>query len=269
MSFQILYPSPKLAPYIKMYWTMKGSVKSGEQHIQRIIPNGLTEIIFYQNDVPESSTKNGFLKDKSQISGQKNIPFDLIVSGQIKLFSILFKPHGISRFFNIPASELFNQTIPLRYLLGSQLDKIEDELFEATSNSEQVAIVEKLLLQLSAKRESYKLPRITESVIQINAENENKTIPDLAAVACLSRKQFERNFTELIGISPKQFMKVIRFQRALFIQQNNSNLKLTELACNVGYFDQSHMISDFKELSGFTPGQYFQQCSAYSDYFSN
>lgn len=136
MSIEIIQPSPLLAPYVRMYWTMKSSLKPGEQHIQRIVPNGLVEITFYQNNVPESSSKTGFLKSQTQISGQRNCHSDLIVTGETELFSILFNPQGISNFFKIPASELFNQTIPLRFLLGEQLNEIEDKLFKANSTSE-------------------------------------------------------------------------------------------------------------------------------------
>lgn len=268
MSFQIIQPSAQLAPYVRMYWSMESSLKPGEQHLQRIVPNGLTEITFYQNNIPESSAQNGSLKSHTQISGQKNCHFDLVVTGKIKLFSVLFNPQGISRFFKIPVSELFNQTIPLRFLLGARLDEIEDKLFEAQTTSEKVMIVERLLLQLLSEKESYKLPGIEGSVQQINAGNIPNHIPKLASDACLSRKQFERNFTELIGISPKQFMRVVRFQRALFIQHNNPDLKLTELAIDAGYYDQSHMISEFKQLSGYTPKQYFSQCEPFSDYFA-
>ena len=269
MSFQIIQPSLLLAPYVRMYWSMESSLKPGDKHIQRIVPNGLTEITFYQNDVPESTSDIGYLKSQTQISGQKNCHFDLVVTGKTRLFSILFNPQGISRFFKIPVSELFNQTIPLRFLLGNQLNETEEKLFESKSIKKQVEIVEKLLMELLFKNENHNLPRISNSVHQINKNEGNPQVPVLATDACLSRKQFERTFTNLIGISPKQFMRVVRFQRALFIQQNNSDLKLTELAIDSGYYDQSHMITEFKQLSGYTPKQYFEQCEPFSDYFTS
>lgn len=268
MSFQVIQPSPGLSPYVRMYWAMESNLKPGEQHIQRIVPNGLAEIIFYQNDVPDSSLKEGFLKSQTQISGQKNCHYDLIVSGKTKLFSILFNPQGISRFFNVPASELFNQTIPLRFILGKQLNEIEDKLFEADAPLIQAEVIEKLLYKLLLKKDSKLLPGISQSLHVINHHESETEVQLLASEACLSRKQFERNFTELIGITPKQFMRVVRFQRALFLQQNNDATTLTQLGFNSGYYDQSHMISEFKMLTGFTPKQYFAHCEPFSDYFS-
>jgi len=268
MSFQLLKPSVELAPYIRMYWTMESSLKKGEKYVQRIVPSGFCEITFYQDDVPECSVKEGYSKSQSQISGQKNSYFDLILSGNTKLISILFEPYGISQFFNLPISELLNQTIPLRFLLGIQLNELEDKVFEAKTIKDKIGLIEVFLKQLLIRKKSYQLPRILNSIQEINSNTQNNYILKLASNACLSRKQYERSFTDLVGISPKQFMRVVRFQRALFIKQNNSNKKLTELAYNVGYYDQSHMISEFKQLSGYTPKQYFSQCKSFSDYYA-
>ncbi len=266
MSYQLLKPSAHLAPYIRMYWSMESSLKPGEKHVQRIVPNGFSEIIFYEKDVPESTSQQGYLQSRTQVSGQKNNYSDLIVSGHTRLFSVVFEPYGISQFFNIPVSELMNQTIPLRFLLGPKLDEPENKIFEANSVHEKIAIIEKFFLQLLS--ENHHLPRISRSVRELNSSSGNVQVPDLASNAYLSRKQFERKFTDMVGISPKQFMRVVRFQRALFIRQNNPLISLTQLAYDAGYYDQPHMIADFKQLSGLTPGQYFAQCEPFSDYFS-
>jgi AraC-like DNA-binding protein len=70
-----------------------------------------------------------------------------------------------------------------------------------------------------------------------------------------------------VGTSPRQFLKTVRFQNALHTKFNQKSVSLTQLACDCGYYDQSHMINDFKSLSGFTPGEYFACCEPYSDYF--
>jgi AraC-like DNA-binding protein len=68
-------------------------------------------------------------------------------------------------------------------------------------------------------------------------------------------------------MSPRQFLKTVRFQHALHTRFKQQSLSLTQLAFDCGYYDQSHMINDFKKLSGYTPGEYFACCEPYSDYF--
>lgn len=89
----------------------------------------------------------------------------------------------------------------------------------------------------------------------------------LASHACFSRKQYERMFTENIGLTPKQFMRVVRFQYAIYRRSADKNLTLTSLAYECGYYDQSHMINEFREFSGVAPREFFASCEAMSDYF--
>ena len=91
-----------------------------------------------------------------------------------------------------------------------------------------------------------------------------KTLVD---AAFLSKKQFTRVFSNWIGCSPKQFLKVIRFQNALFQKSQNQQLSLTELAYISGYYDQAHMVHDFQSFAGLSPSKVFKSGISYSDYF--
>jgi AraC-like DNA-binding protein len=93
------------------------------------------------------------------------------------------------------------------------------------------------------------------------------TIDSLAQMACLSRKQFERVFQDSVGTSPKRFLRTIRFQHAVDEKSRNQELNFTELTYKCGYYDQSHMTTDFRKLTGMTPKEYFSNCDPYSDYF--
>ena len=83
----------------------------------------------------------------------------------------------------------------------------------------------------------------------------------------MSRRQFERVFAQDIGISPKQYLKIIRFQYCIFQKQQNVRLNMTGLTYESGYFDQSHFVNDFKSMCGLTPRQYFTENEACSDFF--
>lgn len=89
----------------------------------------------------------------------------------------------------------------------------------------------------------------------------------LSQQACLSRKQFERLFSEHIGISPKQYLRIIRFQSALHNNSQSNHWSMTQLALESGYYDQSHFINDFKALTGLTPKKFFADCDSVSDFF--
>lgn len=106
-------------------------------------------------------------------------------------------------------------------------------------------------------------------VAAVNVINGGRVdIDRLTDTTCLSYKQFKRVFSEYVGINPKEFLRIVRFQRALFTMQTQPQTSFTELAYACGFYDQSHLIREFKSFSGLTPGEYTAVCEPYSDYFS-
>jgi AraC-like DNA-binding protein len=241
---------------------------AGEEHMQRVVPNGLFELIFYLEDIPESSDQQKSISDQIIITGQLKNFHDLKITGKISLFAIYFHPHGLSMFLDLPMKELFNHSVPLKYILKGRVSQLEDELLEASSIQEKITISERFLMaQIHKNEKKYQYDRIRNVVNQINQSKGIVKIEDLADASFLSRKQFERTFVDFIGTTPKQFLKIVRFQNAIHEKSKNPQLSLTELALHCGYFDQAHMINDFKMLSGITPKNYFKNPGYISDYF--
>lgn len=240
----------------------------GQSHTQRIIPTGLIELTIYLGDKPISSDRGSLTSEVSLLSGQQKTPYDLVVAGAVTVFSITFHPQGAQAFFNIPMDELYDQTISLRSIQKAFVDQVETELYEAASFADRVGIMNQFLWLLLTKNGTRdEQPRLVDSLATIDQSMGMVDINTLARKACLSRKQYERIFKANVGVSPKRFLRIIRLQHALFKKQINPKMSLTALAYDCGYYDQSHMINDFKLLTGMSPRKYFSDCDAYSDYF--
>ncbi len=130
MSYQITKPFPILSPYARHYWTLSGS-SSGKPHLQRIVPSGLNEVIFYFNDLPYCDDPDFRVSETSMVSGHLNRYYDLEVRGNPGLFSVVFEPQRLFRILGIRAHELFNRNIPLKFVLGKEVEVIESMLYEA------------------------------------------------------------------------------------------------------------------------------------------
>lgn len=268
MSFSFAAPCQTLNPLVKQYWALDNIMEKGKHHSQRIIPTGLIELTIYLGDKPIALRGDQAVSDPSFISGQQNMPYDLKVSGHVSVFSITFHPQGAQMFFDIPMDEIIDQTVSLRHLQSDFIHQVEDELYEASGFSERVQVMDRFLLKLlHLKQKRAELPRLVNVINQIDRTRGMVSIDSLAKRACLSRKQFERVFKSGVGISPKRFLRVVRLQHAIFRKQTENEVSLTRLAYDCGYYDQSHMINDFKYLTGMSPGQYFSECDPYSDYF--
>lgn len=259
--FQIIKPSPLLSPYIKHYWWLKTSCPTSE-HI-RTVPTGHVTLIFHRGN---RILSNGVLQPRAFLCGHENSYSDLFYSGVTDMICVVFKPVGAKVFFHIPMSEVNNRQIDLYDLEDTRLTDLEKSLTDTQTPRNCIALIEKFLLERINSPAGYNLKRIDAAVKIINAGQTD--VNTLSVAACLSYKQFSRVFTEHVGAKPKEFLRIIRFQRALFLLQSQPEITLAQLAYDCGYYDQPHLIKEFKTFSGYTPLEYIAVCAPYSDYFS-
>jgi AraC-like DNA-binding protein len=269
MKIQVRHPSPALRPYIKAFWAMEGSVPEGVQYDQVIVPHGLPELTFFFGDKPEAKGKSFEITDSGMLTGQKASFHHLRVYGRQSLFSVILQPWTPRMLFDFPQAEIFNQSLPLGVLLELKKYHLKEKLFDRKRFIEKQNTLEFFVMKkLKEKNLDLKVKRMAHIVDFLSRSGGRVGLDRLVKEACLSRRQFERQFLEVIGLSPKQFQKVIRFQAAIFQKQRNPGIGLTSLAYDCGYYDQSHMIRDFQLLSGMSPGVFFAGCPPYSDYYS-
>lgn len=269
MSFQFYKPSAMLAPFINFYWIMELKNCQNRMENLRIIPNGCIELSFYFGDklIFTRKNENQEVDKKALISGQTVDYFNIQQTGDTGLFSVLFRPHGVRLFFDQPVTEITNQSIDLEMIFGKDINNITEQIALAADNSVRISIFENYLISKFQDKKEYSFYRISESIKLIDKNKGIVKVDKLANAACLSNKQFDRVFSDFVGLKPKQFLRIVRFQNAIHQKQINGKQNMTELAHTCGYYDQAHFINDFKNLSGYTPKVFFDSCDPVSDYF--
>ncbi|WP_165021436.1 MULTISPECIES: helix-turn-helix domain-containing protein [unclassified Dysgonomonas] len=264
--FEIIYPSPILAPYIRYYWIL--DAESTSPISERVTPTGCIDLVFHKRDSMFSLADNK-LQPQSFLCGLSTEFSDLTsITGKVSMIVTVFQPFGAKVFFDIPMSEFQNKTISIDDIGDKELQELEDQLLNETDNRTCIKLIESYLIDRLHSFKDYNYKRIVASIQAIDNKS-HVSISSLAEIACLSYKQFNRIFTEHIGTNPKEFSRIIRFQRALHILQTKPQINLTQLAFEAGYYDQPHLIKEFKTFSGYTPSEYIAICDPYSDYFSN
>jgi len=263
-NFSIIYPSDVLAFYIKHYWILE--IESHTSISERIIPTGYVNLVFHKADRMYSSSQKS-LQPQSFICGQNSDYADLSAKGKVYMIVVVFQPHGANAFFNIPIDKFYGQCISVNDIESKHLSELEDRIQNTDNNNQCINLIEKYLIRKLYSLENYQYKRIISTIQQINTQTQIN-ITNLADKACLSTKQFNRIFMQYVGTSPKEFSRIIRFQRSLYTLQTKPEISLTELSYHCGYYDQSHLIRDFKSFSGYNPSEYLSVCAPYSDYFS-
>jgi len=175
-------------------------------------------------------------------------------------------------FLNIPTSLFYNQEISGYSLENKSLNELAARISDCEDNNICVNHIEKWLLSQIANTlpdVTYNAKRIDAAIRQI-IDLPQTSVTCLSSIACLSKKQFERLFNSLVGINPKEYTRIVRFQKALAQMQHQSGkINQAQIACASGYADQSHLIREFKKFCGYTPMSLLKVSKPYSDLFTN
>lgn len=257
MIYRTIPPPISLQKYVRHFWVLEGDVSNDKPYVHRAMADGSSELIFHFKGVFEEliSDAETIQSFTAGLDGQSQFMRRYSINQNFGIFGVYLYPYAINQFFGIPASEVTNQSIDLKTLLGKKENNLEEKISLAKNTEERVVIItqfleDKLILPTKSK------PGVFETINSIINSNGCIDIDTLAENNFLSRRQFERNFKEFSGFSPKVFSRIIRFQNALK-DYGNSNKTLTQIGLDAGYADQSHFIKEFKEFSGYTPKEYF------------
>jgi len=257
MNYQTYQPHPDLELLVNCYWTLEVP-PSADPKKQRIIPDGLIELAFILgDDIKRYTTRDEYiLQPRAMVLGQTIEPFYIEPTGYVNTFAIRFYPYGFANFMTLPIQDLANKETPISSLFGEEASKeLENKIIAAKDVRQRIGIIETFLL--SKLTEPAVVDNLVKSTIDIILSTKGSTpINTILKENAFQRRQLERKFVKLIGISPKQLGKVIRLQAALKMLLNEEAENLTNIAYQNEYYDQSHFIKDFKEFTGINPKEF-------------
>lgn len=257
---EIYKPSEALLPYVRYYWVMK----SDAPLTTLTFPIGCPQIIFHKG-TPLFIPELGSSQHRVTISGQVNFPAHIHTDGDLEMVVAVFRPHTIGMFIDTPPSSFYNLEISGDDIDNQWFTDSASRILDCDSTIDSVRMLDTMLM--SRIKPSLNIDRIGITVARL-MRDPCVSVRELAADACLSAKQFERIFRESVGMNPKEYSRVVRFQKAMRLMQCGSH-DFAAIATECGFADQSHFIREFKTMSGLTPGQLFTTCRPYSDLFTN
>lgn len=262
MAFIFYSPCKHLQPFIRYYWILDTT-----ENIDTLtFPIGCPQLIFHRRTrfyIPELRAEQASFS----ISGQVNFPARIQSSGDVETIVVVFHPHAIGTMFNIPVSVFYNREIDGYSLGDKRLNILADDVLNAEDSTEAVKMIEKCLLSRLEESAIYNFNRVGASLKQMFLDS-SVSVEGMAQLACLSRKQFERVFFNAVGMKPKEYSSVARFQKSLWLMQNG-NRDFAGIAYSCGYADQSHFIRECRRYSGTTPAELLKTQPVYSDLFAS
>ncbi len=250
MHFESINPRDSLKELIKEIWVYENDDPAPTN--QKIIPDGFSEIIIHYGD-PYEINLNGHWESQSQqlFSSQISKFFYLKNTGISGMIGLKLFPSAFYELFNLSVAGLTDQVQSLQSVLEPIKPPLINEHFKHLSVHAKVAVLEDWL---DLRNPVYQ-PKVRAMVDEIVAQQGMVNLDQVASSIGIGLRQAERLFKKVIGVTPKFYSRIIRFNHIFQIMEAKEESWI-RIALQSGYFDQSHFIKNFKEFTGEYPSNY-------------
>ena len=260
LSVQTALPDLQLRRFVRSY--VQRETGASELEIIEPVVARLGVMLEFQFgrpfQVPIYGTQSCLLAPRICVIGPMNQrTYYLLIRDQVETFTVLFRPDGFRAVFGIPTSAFLNVGIEGQSVLGQGVNKLFEQLGNTRLFATRGQLMDRFLLHSFECRAP--LDRIHRALNALaSARSSRIKIADLAIQAGVTTRHLERKSLDYMGMSPKMLVRVGRFQRALRMKSANSG-SWAEVAHKLDYFDQMHMIRDFKAFAGEAPTRALEQ----------
>jgi AraC-like DNA-binding protein len=262
-------PPPLLCSFVKLFWYWQGGPPTHSK--ERLMPNGEPSIVFNLRDDPiqlygPDNLNQSRSYGHAVVSGAHTNCMVIDTLQQDRVFGIQFRAAGAFPFFRMPACELENTSVTLDYLWPCAGELRERLLAVPTIDAMFPIAQQYLLAQLVKPLELH--PAVAFARRQFCTRPHQVTVASVLNQTGLSQRHFIQLFHRQVGVTPKAFCRVRRFQRILESVHRAREVNWVHLALDCGYYDQAHFIHDFREFSSLTPTQYWERATTHLNHVS-
>ena len=248
-----LLPCPSLRPYIQLIWCFELDDAAGFGPPERIAPDGIVEIVFHYRDpmAMRFEAEPFGVQPRSSVVSQTRRFVEIRPTGRTGLVSVRLRPWGAHHFLDVPIAEIADREVSAQDLWGVEARDLEGRLADAGDTSTRVRLVEAFLLRQLGRH--HQKADVEPLVRAVWARGGQVQVRELCDDLGLTERSLQRLFASALGVPPKSYARLVRFQNACSRLQRGGWTSLTQLSLECGYYDQAHFNGDFKAFSGMTP----------------
>jgi AraC-like DNA-binding protein len=258
MKYKHFQPIPALMPYIDSFWVIEAAARSGDSPRARMPADSRATLLLSFSGESRMTVDRGTMHhvgSGATLLGVHSQSYLLEHEGDTNLIAAQFRPGGLAAFVRCGVGELAAQAVPLDLLWGRPGNDLSERIFELDDTSQKLAVYQDMLLKCFA--EVPQQARILNSLNLIENAQGNPSVEWLAEQANLSQKQFERQFERVVGMMPKHYMRLARFQKLVrWLRQADRPANWTAIAARFAYYDHAHLAKDFRAFAGTTPSEF-------------
>lgn len=258
MYYREYQPHPSLQPFVENYWVLR--TEAGREEV--VVPDGNTSLMFLSTGVKrldiekQTTLQTG---KKAVVVGQKSRPvlYQFEPGPAVETIGVRFRPAGLPAFTQLPMVRLRDQVISATEIFEQGLQEATAQVTLPGSRHTLVDTLNRFFIQnlKTPQRHHHNAMQMTEHIIRRHGQYR---ATDWMQRFHLSERQIERLFRQYVGLTPKTFARIVRFNHTIVCHQRQTGLRLTDLAYVNGYFDQMHFVKEVKSFTLKTPKQYFR-----------
>ena len=273
MRYQKINPSPQLAPFVVCYFVWENHTPLLQPLRIESPPSGFASIVFNYGDGYHVRTeKSNRSAPVAFLTGQSTHQYELELTGRIGMIGIVFKPAGLSSLFGLPMYEFSDERILLTDALGSGHERqtaafLGEQIADCTTDASRVAVLDDFLNRQLLRRGN-RFDR-TDYVANLIVDKRGVlNVNELENELYVCRRQFERQFLQKVGVSPKYYARIRRvgYLCAELAAKRWHITDWQDLIYQCGYYDQSHFIKDFTQFTGKRPTVYLKDNAELTQY---
>jgi len=252
-------PKPLLEKYIRKISVFNS--KSTINYRQKLTPSAFTYLSYNHEDIPVSIFGKKIIQPNSrlQIAGPK-VSDNIYVEYSGKLYQILveFSASGFYYLFHASPSQNLNTLSALKNFITLEItEHLERELIKSENIESSMNIIEEFLFDKLHNALPF-IDYIEEALQMIENNHGHININNLVDDLNIGKRQFNRKFQEIVGLSPKSYSKIVQLHYVITLMQSKQYASLQELSYQAEFYDHSHFTNRFKELTGFTPNEFIK-----------
>lgn len=251
-------PHPLLEPYVVCYWSRTGDDSLGAAG-HRVLPDGCLDIVF---ELGRGGSAARGAKQEVVAAAVGTMTRALLVppTAGSSFVGVRFRPGRAVPFLGVPAAELTDLSVGLGELWRDH-ERLTDDLSDAPSVRDQLDALDRCLL--SRRPAAFAPPQHVDAAVSLILRARGAvSIDRLGRELGVSRQHLTRRFTEWVGVGPKLFARVARFQYVFRRATSSADPDWSALALDAGYFDQAHFVGEFRAMTGLAPERFFHERAA-------
>ncbi|MFT3822260.1 MAG: helix-turn-helix domain-containing protein [Chitinophagaceae bacterium] len=264
-------PHLKLQRFVKYIQVIEQTQCNGINEPLQFYAEGYPGIIFLQTD-QHVSLQNASSLSPFCVYGQTVKPLQMMPEGNFRMIVLGFYPHIIKPLFCFNSNEITDNCIDLRLTGNKGLSEVIDRFQHAVTLNEQVELISNYLFDLYTAAKADPGKALTYAVTHIMESGGQTSLKNLRSYLQVPERTFERRFEHYVGVGPKLFARICQFQSSLQQLQQRKFTKLSDIAYENGFADQSHFIRAFSEFTGYAPLEFLKRNNNQdidpADYFS-